>query len=120
MDTRVYDVVLKAIQIVRGLGFKTGSIESLQVSNRLSRTWAYCSKDKRGYHTIVFGYDVVHKASKEGLLKVAIHEVIHTIDGCWDHNKKFLSIGKMVQKKYGLPITQFYESEELGIVSRKR
>lgn len=117
IDNRVYSIVREAILIVRGLGFDTGKV-TIEISNKLRTTWAYCQETGEGENRLVFGYDVVNKASNEGLLKIAVHEVIHTIDGCYDHGDKFMKVGNMIYKKHGIVVTECYEKEDLGIVDK--
>lgn len=55
------------------------------------------------------------KNSIKGLKDTIIHELLHTVEGCMNHGKKWKKLASLVNEKYGYNVSRCNSYEEKGI-----
>lgn len=61
-----------------------------------------CTIDKDGmYHICIWSRLLEESAAEPELKKIVCHELIHTCDGCMNHDRKFRKYAKLVDRHYG-------------------
>lgn len=78
-----------------------GTILKVSINPRLTKTLARClrsAKDPYGCFRIELSKQVLALDDPRILGDVIAHELIHTIDGCFNHSAKFKSMAKMASR----------------------
>ena len=66
--------------------------------------FGFCKKTPRGETAFVIA---INKWFEDdlGLIETIMHELVHTVDGCYNHGAKFHKIAEMINQEYNLNIT---------------
>lgn len=75
---------------------------TIRISNRYKKTLATCTKAKDEYILTVSSH-ILDSANKV-LEEIILHELIHTINGCFNHGAKFKKYCNILNEKYGYEI----------------
>lgn len=99
------------------LGIRYGNIVEVTINTRAKKRWGQTCRRADGFHinisSVLLRDDVSDKATKDTI----IHEILHTVDGCFDHKAKWQTMANKVNKAYGYNIKRCTSSEEKGIDS---
>ena len=101
------------IPVKKNVGFS-------KLSTKIKNTVAMCCHFERtNIYIIQFDYNYIKKHANTSLVNgLVCHELIHTIDDCKEHNKKFKEYADMVENVYGwtpmrnLTIRDMYTQED--------
>lgn len=113
-----YDLV-KAMNDIENMmkkeNVKIGNIADMQYSDKLHHdTWGVCRRHKTSskvYFTIEINRDLGYEENEYHLLlETILHEMIHTITGCFNHGTKFKTIGRKFDK-YGYNVNTYSEKK---------
>lgn len=97
----IWGVINKVSGILDTMGYRRYDLTSIHFNNRMRSTCAMTIHKKQAdtWH-IEFSTFYIKNASMEGIINTIAHEVVHTVEGCFDHQTKFQSIGIKL-RKYG-------------------
>lgn len=110
------------------LGIEYGKITKITINTRAKSRWGQCHRKSVDIvnHTVIYEYDIninVELLDDElddmAAKNTIAHEFIHTIEGCFNHGKKFNEIGSMLSI-FGYNIQRTTSAEEKGIVAEDR
>jgi predicted SprT family Zn-dependent metalloprotease len=78
-------------------------IDSIKYNSKLKRVLGKCIR-KGSTFSIEFNksYFESSAVSKDAKLKTIYHELVHTIEGCFNHGEKFKSIGRTIERYTGI------------------
>jgi predicted metal-dependent hydrolase len=85
--------------------------ENIEINKRLKRTLAECVIDDDEYVIYINGH--ILDSEDYVLEEILLHELIHTIDGCFSHNDKFKQYGDKLNKKYGYHIARLHSIDNI-------
>lgn len=95
----------RAIEIVEIEGIKIGNINNEVVINSRAKTrWGLCSKKQSMYEIQINKSLLEHH--EEGALEILVHEVLHTVDGCFNHGWKWKNFACRINRKQGFNISR--------------
>ena len=108
-DAELKAMVKSCAKVLKGLGYKAdGALKTIKFNGRLSRALGRCRRrlnlsTRQNEFTLDFStkymnYDISEKEKRA----LVFHELIHTIDGCYNHGKKFNMISSIIEKKEDL------------------
>ncbi len=89
------------------------NITSITVNNRLSRALGRCIRNGNSFRIEIARKTVAETTDIAFLMDVIIHELIHTVPGCWNHGDKFQAVAALVNYKLGHHITITSSAETL-------
>ncbi len=99
------------------LGIQYGTIVEVSVNTRAKKRWGQTCRRSDGFHinisSILLRDDVSDKATKDTVM----HEILHTVDGCFNHKAKWQAMADKVNKAYGYNVKRGTSAEEKGIDS---
>lgn len=75
---------------------------TIKINNRYKSTLATCSLVEKQYIIEINGH--ILKTNTKTLEEILLHELIHTIKGCFNHGTKFKQYCKQLNNKYGYDI----------------
>jgi len=55
------------------------------------------------------------KANEDIIIQTLLHELIHTMDGCFNHGKTFKYYASIINNKYGYHISRTTDSSKYGV-----
>lgn len=123
--TNAQAIFEEVITDMRAKGYPISSNikKNLKFNGRLSSTWARCHRSMNQF-TIEVSAKLITKGTKEdGFREVIIHELLHTIAGCFNHGPLFKSYDTRVNRDYGVRVARTTSStklfEETAVVSSK-
>ena len=99
------------------LGIRYGNIVEVTINTRVKKRWGQTCRRADGFHinisSVLLRDDVSDKATKDTIM----HEILHTVDGCFDHKAKWQTMADKVNKAYGYNVKRGTSAEEKGIDS---
>lgn len=115
MNTKLNNLVNECIKELDNIGVYYGKITEFKVNARFKNTWGRCSKDcNNNTFTIMINKKLLQNGSDFGIKQTIIHEMIHTVDGCFNHKAKWKQIADYVNSKYNYNVKRTNTSVELG------
>lgn len=96
------------LEVVEACGIEYGNIVDVSINTRAKSRFGQCRYNRvMGTYTIniskfILDDDIDDKA----VMETIIHEILHTVEGCMNHGKKWKSLGKIVEQKFGYCITR--------------
>lgn len=101
----------------RTLGIQYGNIVEVTVNTRAKKRWGQTCRRLDGFHinisSVLLRDDVSDEAAKDTIM----HEILHTVDGCFDHKAKWQAMADKVNKAYGYKVKRCTSVWEKGIDS---
>lgn len=95
------------MEVVETCGIETGIITDVSINTRAKKRFGQCRYNHAtGTYSIniarfILDDDIDDKA----VMETIIHEILHTVEGCMNHGKKWKSLGKIVEREFGYKIT---------------
>ena len=106
----------KAYAMVIEAGVHPAPKEKITLKQFSAETqWGNCSKESK--NSDVFTIKIAEKTillGADAILKTFVHEILHTINGCFNHGQRWAKAAERVNKKYGLNISRVTNAWELG------
>ena len=101
--------VVNCQNILNSLGYITGKINSIVWNTRAKKRLGECvyKGERNGERIFNLNFNKIYFniGTPEAVHSTIMHEVIHTIPGCFDHKKKFKEVSDKV-RKYGYEINR--------------
>ena len=96
-------------------GIEVGKVEGLYFTES-SRKFGFCKKMKNGCFQIWITDLAMHGDIKATI----VHELIHTVEGCFNHGKEFQSLAKWLSSVYGVEIGTRASKNEMALSEEYR
>ena len=98
----------QAINEIEALGITVGNIEpTVTVNKRYTRALAKCQKTmKNGNVVFKISLSETIALNPEEVMNTMCHEVLHTVDGCFNHGPLWKTYANKVNKEYGYKISR--------------
>lgn len=111
---KVYNECLKELD---SIGIPYGKISDICINNRITARWGQCKKNDDGTFSIEIRAILVDetRADEFWLKNTIIHEILHTINGCFNHGCTWKGWASFVNDQYGYNISRVTSAEEMGI-----
>lgn len=87
-------------------------INTIEVNTRAKRRWGLCKRTS-GVFSISLSSEL-NKTNSKAIKNVIAHELIHTVNGCFNHGANFKRIANIMNKTYGYNISRTTSATELG------
>jgi predicted SprT family Zn-dependent metalloprotease len=98
------------------LGIEYGNIVEVTINTRAKKRWGQTCRRPDGFHinisSVLLRDDVSNEAAKDTIM----HEILHTVDGCFDHKAKWQAMADKVNI-YGYHVKRCTSAWEKGIDS---
>lgn len=125
--------VKKGREMIEALGIKPHSLDKLSINKKATSFWGITRirRKARGSSELVFkieiSYILINEAWKQcengkpeycfefrPLMNTVLHELLHCVDGCFDHGRKWSSLAYQVNQKYGYDIRRTTSADDEG------
>lgn len=113
-DLKTY--IKKAINMLESAGVHCGNIIDCEVNTRAKR-WGQCRKVPDGYVISINASLLDERNAEDGLMNTILHELIHSVKGCFNHGKNWKAVAEKINRKYGYNIKRISSAEEKGVSS---
>lgn len=108
----------EARDMVVDAGFNPGEIVDVKMNTRAKSRWGNCKREF-GVYKININADLLdERNSYQGLVETLAHEILHTVEGCWNHGPKWKAAADKVNAMYGTHIQRSSTQEEKGVAYR--
>ena len=107
----VYDY--RRDMLIRGI--KAGKVEGVYFTES-SRKFGFCRKTANGGFQIWITDLAMHGDIKSTI----VHELIHTVEGCFNHGKEFQSIANWLSRVYGIELGTRASKKEMALSEEYR
>ena len=95
---------------------KIGIISNIKINSRAKKRWGLCTKLANGTFSIEISDQLLQdNVEKSALADTVMHEILHTVDGCMNHGKKWKECAETINKIYGMNIKRCTSAEEKRI-----
>lgn len=84
---------------LESLGIKYGKVNSFTVNTRAKRRLGQCRRTMLGFDINICESLLKDDVSDQLALNTIMHELLHTVVGCFNHNGKWKVYAEMVNKK---------------------
>lgn len=88
---------------LKSIGIKTGKILKIEINNRATKRRGQCEKTKNGYKIEISKFIL---SDRKQLTNTIYHELLHTVEGCMNHGKKWKALADKVNRTYNVEITR--------------
>lgn len=99
------------------LGIQCGSVSDWQINTRAKHRWGLCKRNPDGSFLIsISAALLIDSVSDQAAKNTILHELLHTVPGCFSHTEKWLRLANKVNHR--LPhytIKRTTSAEEKGI-----
>lgn len=102
-------------QMAAESNIKIGKIKDIKINTRAKKRWGLCSYFSDGFIIEISSMLLQDDVSREALMNTLMHEVLHTVDGCMNHGKKWKYYAGIINLKYGLHIKSATSAAEKKI-----
>lgn len=97
------------------LGIYPNHISAFSINTRAKHRWGQC-KRVNGIYSISISASLLEDDAPEKALKDTLfHELLHAVDGCFNHGEKWQKLAEKVNKAYGYDIKRCTSQEEKGV-----
>ncbi len=96
-------------------GIKAGKVEGVYFTES-SRKFGFCRKTANGGFQIWITDLAMHGDIKSTI----VHELIHTVEGCFNHGKEFQSIANWLSRAYGIELGTRASKKEMALSEEYR
>lgn len=105
------------MELLNEIGIKYGNVVEWKVNTRAKKRWGQTELLPSGNFKIEINSILLDERNDEkGLESTIIHELLHTVDGCYNHGKEWKRLANKVSIIYGYQITTSSTAQEKGIV----
>ena len=77
--------------------------------------WGKCKCQPNGYSILINSILLDDSLDDSALDNTIIHEILHTVDGCFNHGKKWKICAEIINRAYGLNVKRGSSFEDKGI-----
>lgn len=112
----LFEVAEKCMVMLDDLGIEYGYILKWEINTRAKQRWGQCKRVVGGYTINISSRLLADDVSDKSVEDTVLHELIHTVDGCFNHGEKWKRIASQVNYAYGYNIKRCSSAEEKGIV----
>lgn len=111
--TEVQKILKQSIELLRKIDIPISkNIDNiLYFNNKYKRTLATCNKINNTYVIEINSH--ILNSNKKLLEEIIIHELLHTIKGCYNHSPLFKKYCNKVNKLYDYDIDTLYDSNRI-------
>lgn len=102
------------------IGIYYGTVLEYKINTRAKRKWGDCKRINDDSFVISISEELLSKGTKRGIKQTIMHELLHTIDGCFNHQQKWKMIADYVNKKCNYDIQRTNTAEELGLSEEEK
>lgn len=102
-------------QMAAESNIKIGKICDIKINTRAKKRWGLCSYTSNGFIIEISSSLLQDDVSREALMNTLMHEVLHTVDDCMNHGKKWKYYAGIINLKYGLHIKSTTSAAEKKI-----
>lgn len=88
---------------LKTIGVETGNITKISINNRALKRMGRCRKTPSGYEIEVSKYIL---NDKDILENTVYHELLHTVESCMNHGKKWQMLASQVNRHYNMDISR--------------
>ena len=89
------------LEELKSIGIKCGKIRNLEINNRAKCRLGQCTRVSIGVFDIsIAGFLLEEKNDINILKNTVIHELLHTVKGCFNHTGKWKLLAGMVNENY--------------------
>lgn len=108
-------LVDRAVKELNEIGIQTGNIIDIETAPVSRKYWGQCRRTAYGFvikiNEGLLNDDIDDKATMDTIM----HEVIHTVNNCFDHKSGFKKVATLVNHKYGYNVKRTTTAAEKGI-----
>lgn len=106
----------KCLAILDSMGIEVGTITDLKTNSRFSSTLGRCHRTRDYWGDFTYKIEINPVLLNDGVTQkqlenTMIHELLHTVDGCFSHTGKWLQLARRVNREYGYQIQRQTECE---------
>ncbi|HZK02005.1 MAG TPA: SprT-like domain-containing protein [Anaerovoracaceae bacterium] len=107
-------LLAKAHQMVEGVGIPLTPLAHITLKTSDSRRrWGYCSRQKNNNNFIIGISNKTILLGSDAVLQVLVHELLHTVDGCFNHGAKWKMHASIINKNYGMNVSRVNSAEDM-------
>ena len=88
-----------------GMTYYSKNITSITVNNRLSRALGRCIRSGGSFRIELAGKTAADNVDIYFIRNVVMHELVHTMPGCWNHGPLFQSYARRINAKLGYHVS---------------
>ena len=91
----------ECIDELEAVGIKCGKVRSFSVNTRAKKRWGRCKALPDGTFEINISERLLNQDAQDRFAKqTIIHELLHTVDGCFTHTGKWKIYAEYVNQRY--------------------
>ena len=117
-----------AIELLSTLGICYGEVTKVFIMPKAStRTLGLCERNKDYWGDWDGTYNIslnpclfADGVNDDIIIQTLLHELIHTVYGCFNHGKNFKHYARIINNKYGYNISRLTDSSQFGVELPKR
>lgn len=104
-----------ALNIVKDCRIDYGDIVEITINTRAKKRWGQCRKRDGRFYININERILEDDTDPHAVLETIIHEILHTVDGCFNHGKEWKNYAERVYQTTGFKITRTTSAERFGI-----
>lgn len=100
---------------LHALGIYPNHISDYTVNYRAKHRWGQCKRSNGIYSISISSKLLEDNVPEKALKDTLIHELLHAVDGCFNHGEKWQRLAEKVNKAYGYDIKRCTSEGEKGV-----
>lgn len=98
------------------LGLNLGEVTTVETNKRFVRVWGRCHRNNDGTFKIEINPKILQDTVPDKSIENTImHELIHTIDGCWSHTGKWKEMARYVNSNLNQTISRTTSPKQFNL-----
>ena len=108
-------VANECMSMLDNVGIEYGNIKNWEINTRAIKRWGQCKKRDGGFIISISNKLLDDSVDNKALETTVLHELLHTVNGCFNHGNKWQNMANKINNRYGYNIKTTTSHEEKGI-----
>ena len=115
----LYKLIDRAIDECLAVGIEPGEITSVKVNTRAKNRWGQTKYLPDDTFEININKELLEDNVPDKVtMNTVVHEILHTVEGCFNHKKQWQNYADIMNNAYGYNIKRVTSAEEKGLPQR--
>lgn len=113
----IYAIYKKCREMLVNIDIECGKVSNLIVNSRAKNRWGICifKKETNSYEIQLSDRLLQDSVADDGAVNTMLHELLHTVEGCYGHGAKWRYLADRVHRNYGIVIKRTNSAQDKGV-----
>lgn len=105
----------ECLEMLDAIHIPYGNVVDWKINTRAKSRWGLCKRTGSLFKIEISDRLLSEECDENGLINTILHELLHTVPGCFNHGSTWKEMARRVYKEYGIEIKREESAEEKGV-----